>query len=102
MDAKLRQRIIDDAAVIVHRNVNHLAKPKRPNKYGALTPTQDEVLSFIKGEIMENQMPPTRREIAEAFGWKSGNAADCVLRALRRKGAIELRPGISRGIKVLV
>lgn len=66
-----------------------------------LTPTQSEVLDFIMGEILEQQIPPTRREIADAFGWKSPNAADCVLNALRRKGRIEIVRGKSRGIRVL-
>jgi len=45
-------------------------------------------------------MPPTRAEIAEAFGFKSPNAAEEHLRALQRKGAIDLVPGASRGIQL--
>ncbi len=45
-------------------------------------------------------MPPTRAEIALALGFKSANAAEDHLRALERKGAIELIPGMSRGIRL--
>ncbi|MGB5543659.1 MAG: transcriptional repressor LexA, partial [Gammaproteobacteria bacterium] len=44
--------------------------------------------------------PPTRAEIALALGFKSANAAEDHLRALERKGAIELLPGASRGIRL--
>ena len=45
-------------------------------------------------------MPPTRAEIARGLGFRSANAAEEHLRALRRKGVIELIPGASRGIQV--
>jgi repressor LexA len=45
-------------------------------------------------------MPPTRAEICAALGFASPNAAEDHLRALARKGAIELLPGASRGIVV--
>ena len=45
-------------------------------------------------------MPPTRAEIAQALGFKSANAAEEHLRALQRKGAIDLLPGASRGIQL--
>jgi len=44
--------------------------------------------------------PPTRAEIAERMGFKSVNAAEQHLRALEKKGAIEISAGSSRGIKV--
>ena len=67
-----------------------------------LTPRQSEVLAFVKTAIAIDGAPPTRAEIARAFDFKSLNAAEEHLRALQRKGAIELRPGIARGIRVLV
>ena len=45
-------------------------------------------------------MPPTRAEIARELGFRSVNAAEEHLRALQRKGVIELLPGISRGIRL--
>lgn len=65
-----------------------------------LTARQREILDFIKGWIQEQGMPPTRAEIAHAFGFRSANAAEEHLRALARNGAIELMDGASRGIRV--
>ena len=65
-----------------------------------LTPRQTEVLDFIRQVIEETGMPPTRAEIAEALGFRSTNASEDHLRALARKGAIELVPGASRGIRL--
>jgi repressor LexA len=44
--------------------------------------------------------PPTRAEIAEKMGFRSVNAAEQHLRALEKKGAIEISSGASRGIRV--
>jgi repressor LexA len=65
-----------------------------------LTPRQAEVLAFIRRVIEETGMPPTRAEIAEALGFRSTNASEDHLRALARKGVIELVPGASRGIRL--
>ena len=65
-----------------------------------LTPRQSEILSFIQEFMDEAGMPPTRAEIARALGFKSVNAAEEHLRALARKGVIELVPGASRGIRL--
>jgi repressor LexA len=66
-----------------------------------LTQKQSDILHYIKCYQHTEGYPPTRAEIAEAFDFKSPNAADDHLRRLQAKGAIELVPGISRGIKVL-
>lgn len=66
----------------------------------ALTNRQREVLDFINAYRLEHQMPPTRREIALNFGFKSANAAEEHLHALVAKGALLLRGGQSRGIFV--
>lgn len=65
-----------------------------------LTPRQQEILQLIKDIILETGMPPTRAEIADKLGFRSPNAAEDHLRALQRKGAIEMIPGSSRGIRV--
>jgi repressor LexA len=65
-----------------------------------LTPRQRQVLLFIQDSLAEHGLPPTRAEIAEALGFKSANAAEEHLRALQRKGVLELRPGASRGIQL--
>ncbi|TAK54823.1 MAG: transcriptional repressor LexA [Gammaproteobacteria bacterium] len=63
-----------------------------------LTPRQQQILVFIRESIADNGLPPTRAEIARALGFRSANAAEEHLRALQRKGAIELIAGTSRGI----
>ncbi len=66
-----------------------------------LTKRQQEVLDMIRDFIAEYDVPPTRMEIAEAMGYRSANAAEDHLKALERKGAIEIYPGASRGIRLL-
>lgn len=66
-----------------------------------LTARQAEILELIQEFLEETGMPPTRVEIADALGFSSANAAEDHLRALERKGVIELMPGASRGIRLL-
>ena len=65
-----------------------------------LTKRQQEVLDFITSHMESTGYPPTRAEIAKALGFRSPNAAEEHLRALARKGAIEMIPGTSRGIRL--
>ncbi|HEX9473086.1 MAG TPA: repressor LexA, partial [Steroidobacteraceae bacterium] len=65
-----------------------------------LTPRQSQVLELIRQALVETGMPPTRAEIAEKLGFRSPNAAEEHLRALARKGCVELVPGSSRGIRL--
>ncbi len=67
-----------------------------------LTPRQEEVLELIKTTMADTGMPPTRAEIARQLGFKSANAAEEHLKALARKGVIDILPGTSRGIKLNV
>lgn len=66
-----------------------------------LTDRQAEILAFLHRHLAEQGVPPTRAEIMAAFGFRSPTAAEDHLRALARKGAIELRAGSSRGIRLL-
>jgi len=66
-----------------------------------LTARQLEILDFIKENIRDNSMPPTVAEIAEAMHLSSTNGVRGHLQALARKGAIELIPNASRGIRLL-
>jgi repressor LexA len=65
-----------------------------------LTPRQRQILHLIQKVIRETGMPPTRAEIAKTLKFRSVNAAEDHLRALERKGVIELLPGTSRGIRL--
>lgn len=65
-----------------------------------LTKRQQEILTLIQTHLEAMGSPPTRAEIAKKMGFKSPNAAEDHLRALARKGVIELVPGTSRGIRL--
>lgn len=65
-----------------------------------LTPRQSQILEMIQEFIAETGMPPTRAEIANELGFKSANAAEEHLRALQKKGVLDLIPGTSRGIQL--
>jgi len=67
-----------------------------------LTPRQQEVFDLIKAKIEDAGMPPTRAEIARELGFRSANAAEEHLKALARKEVIEIIPGASRGIRLLI
>ena len=65
-----------------------------------LTTRQQQILNYIKDHLSLTGFPPTRSDIANEMGFKSPNAAEDHLRALARKGAIEIVPGTSRGIRL--
>ncbi|HWT55291.1 MAG TPA: transcriptional repressor LexA [Rhodocyclaceae bacterium] len=66
-----------------------------------LTPRQREILDFIRNSLDVLGAPPTRAEIANAFGFASANAAEEHLKALAKKGNIILEPGSARGIRLV-
>jgi len=66
-----------------------------------LTTRQQQVLDLIKDSIKDTGFPPTRAELAKTLGFKSPNAAEEHIKALAKKGAIEIMPGASRGIKIV-
>jgi repressor LexA len=66
-----------------------------------LTARQEQILNLIRDAIDNTGFPPTRAEIAAELGFKSANAAEEHLKALARKGAIEITAGTSRGIRLL-
>ena len=65
-----------------------------------LTARQQEILDLIQSAISRTGAPPTRAEIANKLGFKSANSAEDHLKALARKGVIELVSGTSRGIRL--
>lgn len=66
-----------------------------------LTKRQQQIYDLIKEKIQDTGMPPTRAEIANFFGFKSANAAEEHLKALAKKGYIEMLAGTSRGIRLV-
>jgi repressor LexA len=65
-----------------------------------LTPRQEQILRLIRERVADSGLPPTRAEICQVMGFRSPNAAEEHLRALARKGAIEMVAGASRGIRL--
>lgn len=65
-----------------------------------LTARQAEVLELVRSHIADTGYPPTRADIARELGFRSANAAEEHLKALARKGALEIVPGTSRGIRL--
>jgi len=65
-----------------------------------LTARQQQVLDLVRRHIDDTGYPPTRADIARELGFRSANAAEEHLKALARKGAIEIIPGASRGIRL--
>ncbi len=66
----------------------------------SLTRRQQQVLDIVRQHIDDTGYPPTRADIARELGFKSANAAEEHLKALARKGAIEMIAGASRGIRL--
>lgn len=66
----------------------------------ALTARQQEILDWIRRHLETTGMPPTRAEIAAGLGFRTASSAEDHLRALARKGALELLPGASRGLRL--
>jgi repressor LexA len=65
-----------------------------------LTPRQRQILDWIRGFLEARGMPPTRAEIAAGLGFSTPSSAEDHLQALAKKGAIELVPGASRGLRL--
>ncbi|CDH32835.1 transcriptional repressor LexA [Xenorhabdus bovienii] len=68
----------------------------------ALTARQQQVYNLVRDHISQTGMPPTRAEIAARLGFRSPNAAEEHLKALARKGVIEIISGASRGLRLLL
>ncbi len=66
-----------------------------------LTDIQQQVFDFIRERIDAGESPPTAREIAAHFGWRSKRAADCHLQALIKKGWLTSEPGKARSLRLV-
>ena len=65
-----------------------------------LTARQQQILDWIRAHLETTGMPPTRAEIAAGLGFRTASSAEDHLRALAKKGALELTPGASRGMRL--
>jgi repressor LexA len=77
------------------------APPPREGELSSrLTARQQQILDWIRSQIEANGMPPTRAEIATGLGFSTASSAEDHLQALAKKGAIEILPGASRGLRL--
>jgi repressor LexA len=81
-------------------DINTVNFPEALAALPKLTARQSQILDLITNAIEDSGLPPTRAEIANQLGFASANAAEEHLRALAKKGYIELTPGTSRGIRI--
>jgi SOS-response transcriptional repressor LexA len=65
-----------------------------------LTQVQATVLMLIRDYVKREMAPPTMKEIADGMGYRSPNAAQEAVDLLGRKGYLNRRPGVARGIRV--
>jgi repressor LexA len=66
-----------------------------------LTRRQQQILDLIRDSLQAHGMPPTRMEIAQRLGFRSANAVEDHVKALARKGYIEVLHGRSRNLRLL-
>jgi repressor LexA len=78
----------------------HLDRARDDAAPPRLTPRQRQVLDWIRSFIEANAMPPTRSEIASGLGFSTPSSAEDHLQALAKKGALEIVPGASRGLRL--
>jgi repressor LexA len=65
-----------------------------------LTARQRQILDWIRGHLEATGRPPTRAEIATGLGFSTPSSAEDHLRALEKKGALEIVAGASRGLRL--
>lgn len=86
-----------------HRSSRHPG-PREPGRAAPgsspLTVRQQEILGWIRNYLDASGMPPTRAEIAAGLGFSTASSAEDHLQALARKGALEIVPGASRGLRL--
>src|SRR5690349_25008431 len=87
-------------AVGPRRPFAHLARTLVPQAAPRLTARQQQILDWIRGYLEAHGMPPTRAEIATGLGFSTASSAEDHLQAIARKGAVELIPGASRGLRL--
>ena len=70
-------------------------------EYGKITPKQQEILDFIKSEILQKGYPPAVRDICEAVHLKSTSSVHSHLETLEKNGYIRRDPTKPRAIEVM-
>ena len=65
-----------------------------------LTARQRQILDWIRSHLESTGRPPTRAEIAAGLGFSTPSSAEDHLRALEKKGVLEIEPGAARGLRL--
>ncbi len=68
--------------------------------YGKITAKQQEILDYIKNEILKKGYPPTVREICETVNLKSTSSVHSHLETLEKNGYIRRDPTKPRAIEI--
>ena len=68
---------------------------------GKISKKQQEILEYIKSQILERGFPPAVREICEAVGLKSTSSVHSHLETLEKNGYIRRDPTKPRAIEIL-
>ena len=68
---------------------------------GKITPKQQEILDYIKSQILERGFPPAVRDICEAVHLKSTSSVHSHLETLEKNGYIKRDPTKPRAIEIL-
>lgn len=98
--AALDLQLIADLAPVTSMLVELAERADAARHRDPLTPAQMRVMAFLRTFLAKHGHPPTRKEIADALGFKSANGAHEHLKALARRGAITLSEGEARGIRI--
>lgn len=69
--------------------------------YGKISPKQQEILDYIKNEILNRGFPPAVREICEAVHLKSTSSVHSHLEALEKNGYIRRDATKPRAIEII-
>ena len=70
-------------------------------EYGKITAKQQEILDFIKSEILQKGYPPAVRDICEAVHLKSTSSVHSHLETLEKNGYIRRDPTKPRAIEIM-
>ena len=67
-----------------------------------LTTCQRRIVDFIQTCVRDSGRPPTRKEIAHHFGYRSLTTVEDHLRLIVQKGYLKMEPNQARGLQVML
>ena len=100
-DSRVLNRVVPDCVPILPKTERVSTPSDETMKGAALTDRQREVLEAIRAAVRETGLPPTHTELAKSLNLEHTSGVKSHLRALARKGWVELLPSVERGIRLL-